>query len=1647
LYPPVCRSAALAAWLPLVLILAAAPAHADFSYKVYQGVWLQLPNFDALTPTATGTSPAIDFSVTSLTDHFGLVFTATLTVATAGTYTFATNTDDGSDLSIDGTTVVSNDGDHGARLVSGSIALSAGTHSLRVRYFEWEYDQFLQVTYTPPGGSAQPIPANGVIGGAAPTLNQVGSWGPVINWPHIPITMANLPDGRLLTWSSTETNAFPSSTEITRSAVYNPATGAFTTTDNNFHDMFCAGVSTLEDGRIVAAGGNPFDTRVSTFNPATLSWSALATMTQNRWYGTLLALPSNELFSTFANAAGNTSERYSAATNSWTPTSGATMQDLLNEQNAENGQATVNNSGGLEWWGQMAVAPDGRVIHGGPTQTWHLFDPRNSGGVQSLGQPAGTRTRMWGNAVTYDVGKVLIVGGTDRTLNPPTTNAAYRVDLNGPTPVISSAATMSYSRAFHNTVTLPTGELIVIGGNNTGTQFTDANAVLAAEIWNPTTNQWRTVASMSVARGYHSTALLLQDGRVISAGGGACGDGCAANHLDAQIFSPPYLFLADGSAAPRPAITAAPAIGQAGEAIGVNATGSIAKFSMVRLSATTHAINTDQRYLPVAFTANGGGSYTLQLPASGNVLIPGNYWIFAVDTAGVPSVGRLFQVLRNDGGLPLGLEAEAESAVLAGSFAVGLDSAARNGRYISVPSGAAVTSGPTSPSRAVLSFNVAQTGQYRIDASVLAPSSAQNAFWITVDGQPVSGFVWEMPVSASYQIDAVSDTLSGNDPVLVSLAAGNHTIQVIHREAGTRLDWMRLVQVVNPTQDTDGDGVPDVSDAFPNDPTEWADSDGDGHGDNSDVFPNDPSKWLVEHGVTPVSAPSNSTTLIVETSSGADRIWNVNPDDRTVTVTNAAGAVVAEIPVGDRPWSLAKAPLANEVFVVNKGAATISVISTSTLAVLRTITLPTASQPHGIAFAPGSDTFYVALEGLARVEKRTRATGALQATATLSGRPRHLAVSANGAELYVTNFVSPRLPGEDTNNPDVSAGGGQMFVVGTSAMTLSATIPFGYSSRAPAEVSGPGIANYLNAPVLFGNRAWVPSKQDNVLGGAYRGRVGMVFDQTVRAVTSVVDLTSRSELTGQRIDHDNSGVATGAALSGEGRTLFVALESSREVAVYDTQQGFQLTRLAVGRAPQGVAFSSNGRTLYVHNFMDRTVTRFDVTEMIALHTTLATNLGSVTTVANPLLSATVFSGKRLFYDAADDRLARDNYISCASCHNDGGQDGRVWDLTGFSEGLRNTIELRGRSGMGHGLLHWTGNFDEVQDFEGQIRTLAAGTGLMTNTAFNTGTRSQPLGDPKVGTSVDLDALAAYVASLDAVPASPYRNGALSAQAQQGATLFANFGCGSCHAGASFTDSPLGTRHDVGTIHAGSGSRLGVAVDGFDTPTLLGSWGSAPYLHDGSAATLDAAIAAHNDSAPTATELAALAAFLRELNPGDAQPQPGDALVNSQVSVVYARGNSCGTNYTSISSKCVGNLLALTGVVVNPTTIQSSLHTGKQAKAFASTSSGTALANLIFDLGAPGVADSIVMWHYNGQKTDLEIQGYQIRTSNTLAAGGQALASPATVATGTLVRGTVSNAGQRINGLALQRYVQLVGTSNYGNNSANALGAIAFVNAP
>ena len=89
-----------------------------------------------------------------------------------------------------------------------------------------------------------------------------------------------------------------------------------------------------------------------------------------------------------------------------------------------------------------------------------------------------------------------------------------------------------------------------------------------------------------------------------------------------------------------------------------------------------------------------------------------------------------------------------------------------------------------------------------------------------------------------------------------------------------------------------------------------------------------------------------------------------------------------------------------------------------------------------------------------------------------------------------------------------------------------------------------------------------------------------------------------------------------------------------------------------------------------------------------------------------------------FHDAGDRRMSRDHYISCASCHLEGGHDGRTWDFTQAGEGLRNTIDLRGRAGTAHGNVHWTANFDEIQDFEHDIRGPFGGDGFLNPIVFH-----------------------------------------------------------------------------------------------------------------------------------------------------------------------------------------------------------------------------------------------------------------------------------------------------------------------------------------
>jgi galactose oxidase len=185
---------------------------------------------------------------------------------------------------------------------------------------------------------------------------------------------------------------------------------------------------------------------------------------------------------------------------------------------------------------------------------------------------------------------------------------------------------------------------MALGGQQFPVAFTDTVVARSPELWDPATGDFTTMAPEAAPRAYHSVALLLPDGRVFSAGGGLCGTTCATNHPSGQIFTPPYLLNADGSAKDRPALTAAPATAARGSAITVTADAAVSKFALVRTTAVTHSVNNDQRRIPLTATTSDGSAHTLAIPADAGVALPGTYLLFALDADGTPSVGRFIKI-------------------------------------------------------------------------------------------------------------------------------------------------------------------------------------------------------------------------------------------------------------------------------------------------------------------------------------------------------------------------------------------------------------------------------------------------------------------------------------------------------------------------------------------------------------------------------------------------------------------------------------------------------------------------------------------------------------------------------------------------------------------------------------------------------------------------------------------------------------------------------------------------------------------------------------------------------------------------------------------------------------------------------------------
>ena len=597
--------------------------------------------------------------------------------------------------------------------------------------------------------------------------------------------------------------------------------------------------------------------------------------------------------------------------------------------------------------------------------------------------------------------------------------------------------------------------------------------------------------------------------------------------------------------------------------------------------------------------------------------------------------------------------------------------------------------------------------------------------------------------------------------------------------------------------------------------------------------------------------PNNSSSII---STGV-AIWNVNPDANTITEINPyTNTVVNTYPVGRDPRSIAEGP-DGRLWVTCFDSDQIYVFDPSGDMNSPTIIEDPAvvgygAAPFAVTATPDGSRMLVSYYGLGQLVAFDPSTLEVLDAVSLAPTVRAIAVDATSSWAYVTQFISQDLEGT-------------VFRVRLSDFN-SWSITLDKSNENDAGDQSAGMPNYLAGIAISpdNNYILVTAKKDNLERGLTYGTLDLTHESTVRAIMRVIDRSDHREILDAERDFDNSDSPTGVAFTPDGDVALIALQGNGQLIGIDgmaieapttlTQVRF---RTAVGSpngsAPQGIAVHPGSDRIFVQNLTDGTVSSVPADTLFNGAAFTTGTPTTIQTVDSSLTTTEIARGKQVFYHAADVRMSAESYISCASCHVDGGTDATIRDFAGRGEGIRRTPSLRGRGGMAHGNVHWSGNFDEMQDFEFDIRGPFGGEGFI-DTVEHPGVVDSS--DTTSGRSTELDALAAYVASLDetTLPRSPYReaDGSLTVEAIAGRNHMITMNCMSCHSGSNYTESvvqevgsfPLRT---VGsTIENFTGTRLGdgTPLETIDVPTLLGLYENTRFLHHGEAASLDEAMA-------------------------------------------------------------------------------------------------------------------------------------------------------------------------------------------------------------
>ncbi len=478
--------------------------------------------------------------------------------------------------------------------------------------------------------------ATDVTGG--PDAHVAGAWTDPVEWPLSAIHAIVLPDGTVMTYGTDsdglELNAFTYD-------VWDPSKGMTpgshaTLPARTSTNLFCSAQTVLPwSGQVMITGGDenglPGGTQhfavndVNLFDPASRTVTRMADSTARaRWYPTVTTLPSGEIL-----VHGGRLER--------SPSVPVLLPEVYHRtrgwRRLTNAESSRVYGGGRWWYPRSWVAPDGDVfiVTKGTQELWSL-DPSGRGSLTKVGTYPGASTSNATPAVMFDVGKVLI-----------TTEAgtASVIDINGGTPKVTPTAPLDSYRSWSDATVLADGQVLVTGGARERQKLDQA--VYATELWNPETGRWRKGAAAKEARLYHSTAILLPDATVLTAGGGPPGP--VAN-LNAEVYHPPYLYRKDGSGelAARPTIAGMGTVRYGGSfSVDVGAGQKISKVALVRTGSVTHSFDMDQRYMALDFQQSGD-RLTVSDPRNANVAPPGQYMLFVIDDKGVPSVAELFRL-------------------------------------------------------------------------------------------------------------------------------------------------------------------------------------------------------------------------------------------------------------------------------------------------------------------------------------------------------------------------------------------------------------------------------------------------------------------------------------------------------------------------------------------------------------------------------------------------------------------------------------------------------------------------------------------------------------------------------------------------------------------------------------------------------------------------------------------------------------------------------------------------------------------------------------------------------------------------------------------------------------------------------------------